>query len=270
MPNQDNFSVTDINYFIFRKCTPIWRLKDCIVSPPCEVTYLIKGSARYTIDGINHEVSAGDLIYLCEGSMKKAITYPDKLMHCFSVDFTAADPTDNEGDVTLPFPMISHIGVQNDIVQLFHEFNYTWMDRQPGYIIKSRGILLLILHRLLELTVYNNDTVIKDYRVEQVIRYINQHYGERLTVEKLSSIVSLNSAYFGALFSKETGTSVNHYIAKIRIRNAENILRSGAYKVTDVAEQCGYSDIYHFYKQFKAITGLPPSRFLPRRTLKKS
>jgi AraC-like DNA-binding protein len=268
MPNQDNFFVTDINYFIFRKCTPIWKLKDCIVSLPFEITYLIKGSAQYTIDGINHEVSAGDLICLREGSGKKAITYSNRLMHCFSVDFTATGPDDNRGDAILPFPTISHIGIQNDIVQLFHEFNYTWMDRQPGYLIKSRGLLLLILHRLLGLTVYNNDTVIKDYRVEQAVRYINQHYAERLTVEKLASIVSLNSAYFGALFNKETGTSVNHYIAKIRIRNAENILQSGAYKVMEVAEQCGYSDKYHFYKQFKAITGLPPSKFLPHRTLK--
>jgi YesN/AraC family two-component response regulator len=165
--------------------------------------------------------------------------------------------------------MVNHIGLRDDIIQLFHDLNYTWTDRQPGYTIKSRGLLLMILHRFLELTVYNNEATVKDHRIENVIRYITQHYSERLTVEKLASMVNLNAAYFGTLFSREIGTSVNHYIARIRIRNAENILRSGVYRVTDVAEQCGYSDMYHFYKHFKALTGLPPSKFIPRKAQKK-
>jgi YesN/AraC family two-component response regulator len=52
---------------------------------------------------------------------------------------------------------------------------------------------------------------------------------------------------------------------KIRVRNAESLLRSGGCCVSEAAEQCGYSDTYHFYKQFKAITGKPPSRYLPQK-----
>jgi AraC-like DNA-binding protein len=262
-----DFYVTDINYFIFRKCTPVWRLRNCLVTPPHEITYVIKGAARYTINGVNYEVSAGDLLYLHAGHKKEAITFPDRLMHCFSIDFAALGM--NGEPLTLSFPMVNHIGLRDDIVRHFHDFNYTWTDRRPGYTIKSRGLLLMILHRFLELTVYNNETEVKDCRIENVIRYIAQHYSERLTVEKLAAMVNLNAAYFGTLFNREMGTSVNHYIARVRIRNAENILRSGAYRVTDAAEQCGYSDMYHFYKHFKAITGLPPSKFIPRKTQKK-
>jgi AraC-like DNA-binding protein len=64
-------------------------------------------------------------------------------------------------------------------------------------------------------------------------------------VEKPAAMLSLNAAYFGTLFNRETGTSVNRYIARIRIRNAENILRSGVCRVTEAAEQCGYSDMCH-------------------------
>jgi AraC-like DNA-binding protein len=261
IPNAVDFYVTDIDYFVFRRCTLIWRLEKHVVTPPYEITYVIKGEAQYTIDGINHNLSAGDLLCLHAGQKKHAITFPERLMHCFSVDFSTINI---QGEmINPPFPLLSHIGLRNEIIQLLHEFNYTWTDRPPGYTIKSRGLLLLILHRLLELTVYNNELAAKDHRIESVVRYITQHYSERLTVKKLASMVNLNTAYFGSLFNREIGISVNHYIARIRIRNAENILRSGVYKIMDVAEQCGYSDIYHFYKQFKAITGLPPSKFSP-------
>jgi AraC-like DNA-binding protein len=259
--NPVDFYVTDIDYFIFRKCTPVWGVKN-VVTPPCEITYVIKGKARYTINGISHNLSAGDLFCLRAGHKKEAVTFPENLMHCFSVDFRAVNLKGEA--VNPPFPLISHIGLRDEIIQLLHEFNYTWTDRPAGYAIKSRGLLLLVLHRLLELAVYNNELSVKDHRVENVIRYITRHYAERLTVEKLASMVNLNTAYFGNLFKRETGISLNHYIARIRIRNAENILRSGDYKIMNVAEQCGYSDMYHFYKQFKAITGLPPSKFIPR------
>jgi AraC-like DNA-binding protein len=261
-----DFVIPDINYFIYRKCTPVWHLANHILAF-YEITYLIKGSARYSLNGKYHEVSAGDILCLPEGIQKGAITYPDRLMHVFSVNFRMKDP--NGGNVKFPFPLLSRINIRNDIIKLFHDLNYTWIERQPGYLIKSRGILLLILHRILELTVFDKKETVRDPRIEKVIRYITQHYSERLTVEKLASMVNLNTAYFGTLFNREIGTSVNHYLARIRIRNAENILRSGSCRITDVAEQCGFSDKYYFYKQFKNITGLAPSELLPKKLRKK-
>jgi hypothetical protein len=47
---------------------------------------------------------------------------------------------------------------------------------------------------------------------------------------------------------------------------AESLLRTGEYRVSELAEQCGYSDVHHFYKQFKVITGKPPSLYLPQKS----
>ncbi|MDR3173476.1 MAG: AraC family transcriptional regulator [Treponema sp.] len=137
------------------------------------------------------------------------------------------------------------------------------MDRQPGYGIKYRGILLLILHRLLELTVYNTPISGGDYRVQRIIRYIARHYAEKLRVKKLAALAGLNTAYFGVLFKQVTGFTVNRYIAMIRIQNAKNLLQSGGCRVAEAAEACGYQDMFHFYKQFKAITGVAPPAISP-------
>jgi YesN/AraC family two-component response regulator len=138
------------------------------------------------------------------------------------------------------------------------------MDRQPGYGIKYRGILLLILHRLLELTVYHTPVFGGDYRVQKITRYIARHYAEELRVKQLAALAGLNTAYFGGLFKRVTGLTVNRYIAMIRIQNAKNLLQSGGCRVSEAAEACGYQDMFHFYKQFKALTGVAPSRYIPR------
>ncbi|MDR1398703.1 MAG: AraC family transcriptional regulator [Treponema sp.] len=260
MADEETSFLPEIQYLVFRECTPEWRLKPH-ESSCYDMTYLIDGAARYTIDGVHHEVSAGDLVCLREGMRKEARTYPGRLMRCFSVNFLAIN---RHGEsVYPPFPDVSHVDVKDDIIKLFQELVYTWRDQQAGYIIKSQGLLLLILHRFFELTVYKIDSAIGDCRIKMAIRYITQHFTERLTVEKLAELVNLNAAYFGALFKRETGVSVSRYVANTRVRNAENMLRSGAYRVAEVADLCGYNDMFHFYKQFKAIIGVPPSRCIP-------
>jgi AraC-like DNA-binding protein len=43
------------------------------------------------------------------------------------------------------------------------------------------------------------------------------------------------------------------------------MLRSGEFKVWEIAERCGYNDIFHFYKQFKQICGVSPSSCIPKK-----
>jgi hypothetical protein len=78
--------VPKINYSVFIKCQPEWRLHPDSVTHH-EITYIIKGKARYTIDGNNYELGGGDLLYLNDGMEKEAITYSNNLMHCYSVNF---------------------------------------------------------------------------------------------------------------------------------------------------------------------------------------
>jgi AraC-like DNA-binding protein len=50
---------------------------------------------------------------------------------------------------------------------------------------------------------------------------------------------------------------------EIRIEIAKNMLYSGEYSVSQVAEQCGFSDIYYFSKAFKKAVGVNPSILIP-------
>jgi AraC-like DNA-binding protein len=252
-----------IEYAVFRKCAPPWRMYEHEF-PLCDMTYIIKGAAKYTINGTDYDVAAGDLLYLPAGSVRAGFTYPDRLMHCFSVNFDLKKP--GGGMMTLPLPTVSHIGCRNELISFFHELVHIWLDQYPGYKIKAGGIFLQILHQILENAVFNAGLSGGDYRVKKIVRYITRHYFEKITVKKMADMAGLDTAYFGQLFKHETGETMNRYLKKTRIKNAENMLRSGEYiHIGAVAEQCGYSDVYHFSKQFKEVAGIPPSRYIPKK-----
>jgi AraC-like DNA-binding protein len=228
----------------------------------CDITYIVEGRARYTIDGAASELGPGDLLCLTEGVEKEAHTYPDKLMHCFSINFKAKFPSDQA--VFPPVPAITHIGLRQDIISLFRELTVSWTEQQRGYIMKTRALLMLIIHRLAEIIFYNVDSAEGDYRINRIVRFISAHYAEKLTVQGLAEQSRLGTAYFGRLFKQKTGLTVHQYLTQIRVRNAENLLQSGAYKVHEAAVNCGFSDTFHFYKSFKALRGFPPSCCIPQ------
>jgi hypothetical protein len=86
MTEKDDFFLPVITYTVFRKCSPIWQLDKNILRP-CDITYVIQGSARYTINGVDYELFPGDLLCLPAGTTRSAVTFPGNLMHCFSVNF---------------------------------------------------------------------------------------------------------------------------------------------------------------------------------------
>jgi AraC-like DNA-binding protein len=267
----DDF-VPKIAYHVFRKCNPDWQIRDHYVTDH-DLTYIIKGKARYTINGTSHELGSGDLLYLNVGDIKSAQTYSGNLMHCFGINFiskypskkTPVQPDKHNKNGKHDFPMVSHIGIRQDIIDLFRELTISWNEQQQGYITKTRALLMLIISRLAEIIIHDNDSSSDDYRISKITRYISMHYSEKLSVKNLAQEINLDEDYFGHLFKRKTGMTVHQYITKIRIRNAENILQSGNYKIYEAAEQCGFCDVFHFYKSFKALRGFPPSRCIPRK-----
>ena len=49
------------------------------------------------------------------------------------------------------------------------------------------------------------------------------------------------------------------YRDNLRMENAEEMLKSKNFTITEIALELGYCDVYHFSKAYKKIKGIPPS-----------
>jgi len=260
--NIEDFVPQIINHS-YLKCAPDWRIRSGVVNSH-DITYVIKGAARYTVNGTTYDLRPGDLLCLNKGSKKAAVSYPKYLLHCYETSFQPKYPQLKKSDNENLFPVVSHIGLRQDVIDLFKDLTICWNEQQKGYTMKSHALFMLILNRLAEIIIYNVDADSGDYRINKITRYITTHYSEKLNVNDLADQVHLNPDYFGQLFKRETGMVVHQYITKVRIQNAETLLQSGGYKIYEAANHCGFSDVYYFYKTFKALRGFPPSHCIPK------
>ncbi len=94
--------------------------------------------------------------------------------------------------------------------------------------------------------------------MERVVQYIRSNYSRELRLEQLANIFGYNSAYLGKVFHQYTGENFNNYLDRIIITEQKRLLAMEEYKVYEVAEMVGYSNINYFHNKFKKYVGVSP------------
>jgi two-component system response regulator YesN len=97
--------------------------------------------------------------------------------------------------------------------------------------------------------------------IEKIVRYIGANFQNEIRLEGLAALFGYNSAYLGKVFHKYTGDNFNNYLDNIRITEAKRLLESKNYKVYEVAEKVGFTNINYFHNKFKKIVGVSPMAY---------
>ncbi len=98
--------------------------------------------------------------------------------------------------------------------------------------------------------------------LRRAIQYMEEHLGDPdLSNVKTAEQVGISEVYLRRLFDLYQHTSPRQYVLARRIARAEQLLTDTALSVTAVAEQCGFSSVYHFCRAFKQKTGMTPTQY---------
>ncbi len=97
--------------------------------------------------------------------------------------------------------------------------------------------------------------------IKRTIDYIVDNIQKRITLEKVSKAVGINRTYLCELFKKETGTSIQRYITKLKIEGAANMLAYEDFSILEISDYFSFSSSSHFCSVFKKETGLSPNAY---------
>lgn len=87
------------------------------------------------------------------------------------------------------------------------------------------------------------------------------HYDFDLSIEKIAGCLYINSSYLRARFKKELNITIGDYITMVRMQKAEQLLKSGNIRYSEVSDSIGYKDASYFSKCFKKYFGVTPSEY---------
>ncbi len=88
-------------------------------------------------------------------------------------------------------------------------------------------------------------------------RYTDPH----LSNATLAACAHISEVYFRRLFKETYATTPRQYLCTLRIRRAKQLLLGSDAPIGAIAEQCGFSSVYHFSRAFRTATGHSPSEW---------
>ncbi|GIP14953.1 transcriptional regulator MtlR [Paenibacillus montaniterrae] len=95
-------------------------------------------------------------------------------------------------------------------------------------------------------------------RISEIVRYINEHYMEKLSLHMLAEKFYISPFYLSRFFKEATGFAFVEYVNSVRIMEAKKLLESSTMKVNLIAKKVGFGSVTHFGRVFKEVTGNAP------------
>lgn len=150
------------------------------------------------------------------------------------------------------------LGLLNDIFQL------SKIKSQVNKLaIHSRFLAFLCtIYQFKNMSIYEPELLdTTASKIYNITSYIHNHYSDDLSLDFLAKNFYLSSYYLSHLFKEVTGFTLINYIQMTRIRNAQQLLLFTDKKITDIAEQCGFTSFSQFNRVFNKFCQTSPRNF---------
>ncbi len=138
-----------------------------------------------------------------------------------------------------------------------------YFEKRNGMETAVRAYMLLLFNELFRgYSKYMSESIIHQIESSisvEIMKYIDEHFKD-LVLKEMAKHFGYSSDYLGKMIKKFTGRSLKDIVIDKKMEQAKLLLDCSDMTVTDVVAEVGYSNVSHFYKQFKAKYGVTPDQ----------
>lgn len=98
-------------------------------------------------------------------------------------------------------------------------------------------------------------------RVHKLMHYIQQNFKDEITLQQAASVSGLQIHSFCRFFKTLTNRTFSDFLNEVRISFACKLLQQSDLPVTQIALECGYTNISYFNRCFKKINKVAPKEY---------
>lgn len=274
------FNFLYVDRYMFQKD---WYYPESSI-PYCLLRYMIKGSAMFLIDGIEHEIHANQIAYIPEGCKLECHGLSNEI-EFISIRFTTTVRLENHNFLEEFFHIMPITRSVDDMVLgYFMEVYRNAISQNTSKLFRIRGNLELIIAYLVEqdpaaiieesnqpaadLTISGirrriaRSTLIKrDPRIQVVVDYLVAHPAEPFDTMFLSQMAQMAPSTLRRLFKEHTGKSPGDFVKELRMVTAARRLLTSDECIANIAYEMGFDDPNYFTRIFKKTFGVSPGQY---------
>ena len=217
-----------------------------------ELIYHFSGESIVHFNKQTLKTFPNSLRYLPMGPCEKYIVDRKIRGECIDICFTSNIPLADSAFV---------VPIKNEKVSnLFKKIFTLWATKNDEYYLECISLLYKIIAEMGK-TSYVPDTQFQ--KIKPAIDYIHNNFlsNDTINAEKLTQLCGISYAYIKRIFALKYKLSPKRYIIKLKMNYSCDLLRYTDHTVSQVAQLCGYNDVYTFSHQFKIEFGSSPTDF---------
>lgn len=130
-------------------------------------------------------------------------------------------------------------------------------QKDPNAEVLTSGLIVQLLTAALTsaCAAEQADSALKQ-KLKAVNIFIEEHFKEDLTLERLSTEFYISKYYLSREYKKIYGRTIFQHIITCRINYGKYLLRFSDNSVEEIAHKCGFNDQSYFVRQFKKAENL--------------
>jgi transcriptional regulator GlxA family with amidase domain len=112
-----------------------------------------------------------------------------------------------------------------------------------------------------EFSIFNGHKKHNDDAILLAQKFLEEKYQDKISIEKLSSDLSIGRRNFDRRFIKATGLTPLDYLQRVKIEAAKKMFETTRKTVNEIMFEVGYNDTKAFRDVFSRVTGLSPLEY---------
>lgn len=253
--------------------------------------YIEQGEADIWLDGVKYHVTEGDAYLFCpfKPHLIRTTTTVPLIQYIFHFDLYHDDERSSwksigitqdkhkiifekemRLDAAVPIARLS----RSDRLQIKNRFlmmHRAFLEDHDGNALLLKSVCIECLFMFLKSQPNVSDLKSKLTKgwasIEKAVQFIHDHYGDRqLDNISICNHVGVSNSHLSYLFKQQLDISIHQYVTHVRIEMAKKKMMEGKGKLTDIADQTGFSSIHLFSRTFKATVGMTPSQYQAAQT----
>lgn len=98
----------------------------------------------------------------------------------------------------------------------------------------------------------------EDSPLSQALQFISDNHTQSIALSDVAQFVGYSPSYLTTQMREKTGQTIQQWIIQLRMSTACSLLSNTSCSVEEVANQVGYHNATHFFRQFRRLYGTTP------------
>lgn len=231
-----------------------------------QIIYISAGAAHFHFDTPENEtiVTAGNMVVFRPKELQKYEYYAADQTEAYWVHFTGSNVKNILRSYGIKDTMrVFFVGASLEYERIFKKMISELQRCQPDYeeilTVLLRYLLILIHRQLTKKRVLKNEYL--DNEMDLAAQYFNDNYNTDLNIEEYAASRGMSVSWFIRNFKEYAKTTPLQYILSIRMANAQMLLETTTYTVTEIGRIVGYENPLYFSRIFHKQKGFSPSEY---------